>query len=281
MNRLKRATLLGAYFLFGVIAVSWSAGCSSRSALEQVPRGAQGDVRLMELGRISLQDKKWEDARSYFRQLIDSYPRSELAGDARLGIADSYFSEGGSASLILAIAEYRDFLTFFPNHPRADYAQFQVANGYYRQIRSPDRDQEPTETAIEELEKLIELYRNSRYAEEGRGLLADCRQRLAESEVNAAEFYLEVRKFCPGAIPRLQGVISRFPEFEQMDRVHFLLAEALARCRRPNEAMPEYQKVIENYPQSALVTEAQVALEELKKAQAESQETAKNKPSPR
>src|SRR5512145_375937 len=51
-------------------------------------------------------------------------------------------------------------------------------------IRVPisDRDQDPTALAIEEFQKLIELYRNSRYAEEGKKLLDECNETLAESE---------------------------------------------------------------------------------------------------
>ena len=134
--------LVGALLLS--LSVFVTSGCGGKSE-ETLPRAVQGDERLMALGRQSLDDGKWDEARGYFQQLLDAYPRSQLAGDARLGIADTYFNQRGSGNLILAIAEYRDFLTFFPNHPRADYAQFQIGSGHYQQIHSPDRDQEPTE----------------------------------------------------------------------------------------------------------------------------------------
>ena len=197
-------------FLAAFAAALTASSCGGKSD-EALPAAAQGDERLSAMGRQALEDKKWTEARGYFQQLIDSYPRSQLAGDARLGIADSYFNQSGSGNLILAIAEYRDFLTFFPNHPRADYAQFQIASGHYRQVRSPDRDQEPTELAVEEFEKLIELYRNSRYAEEGREILEECYERLAESEFNIGWFYLKTRKHCRASIPRFQKVVDDLP----------------------------------------------------------------------
>lgn len=236
-----------------------SMGCGGKSDAV-IPQGAQGDERLMALGSEALENKNWTEARGYFQQLLDAYPRSQLAGDARLGIADSYFNQKGSGNLILAIAEYRDFLTFFPNHPRADYAQFQIAYGHYRQIKSPDRDQEPTELAVEEFEKLIELYRNSRYAEEGRALLQECYETLAESEFRIGLFYLEIRKHCRASIPRFQNVIDGYPTYSKMDEVHFRMGSAYQLCRQPEKAQSHLRQVIDGFPNSEFRDEAQSML---------------------
>jgi outer membrane protein assembly factor BamD len=36
---------------------------------------------------------------------------------AKLAVGDSWFKEGGTAALTQAEAEYKDFITFFPNAP--------------------------------------------------------------------------------------------------------------------------------------------------------------------
>jgi len=227
---------------------------------------AQGDEKLVALGRDALEREKWEEARGYFQQLLDSYPRSQLAGDARLGVADSYFNQKGSGNLVLAIAEYRDFLTFFPNHPRADYAQFQIGYGHYRQIHRPDRDQDPTALAIEEFEKLIELYRNSRYAEEGRKLLEECYETLAESEFQVGLFYLQIRKACRAAIVRFNDVLEKYPTYKRKDELHFRLGSAYQLCGQLDEALPHFQRVVDNYPDSEFREEAQSILATLQLA---------------
>ena len=244
-------------FLAALLALGIS--CGGKSS-ETIPASAQGDERLMALGRQALENENWTEARGYLQQLLDSYPRSQLAGDARLGIADSHFNQKGSGSLILAIADYRDFLTFFPNHPRADYAQFQIASGHYRQVQSPDRDQEPTELAVEEFEKLIALYRNSRYAEEGRVILEECYELLAESEFRIGVFYLKIRKHCRASIPRLRAVIEKYPTFTKMDEVHFRLGSAYQLCRQPVEALPHFRQVVDSFPDSEFREEAQTIL---------------------
>ncbi len=228
--------------------------------------GRPADTVLVELGQGALESKDWTDARNYFQQLLDTYPRSQLAGDARIGIADSYFFQRGSGNIVLAIAEYRDFLTFFPNHPRADYAQYQIALGYYKQIHSAERDQEPTRTAVEELNKLTELYRNSLYAEEGRALLQECNELLAESEFLIGQFYLKTRKWCRGAIPRLKGVLETYPTYSGADKVYFHLGSAYELCNSPSEALPYYQRVIDNYPDSEHRKDAEDRLTKLLEA---------------
>lgn len=252
-----RLRVIPASFLAALLVMGIS--CGGKSA-ETIPSSAQGDERLMALGRQALDNKDWAEARGYLQQLLDSYPRSQLAGDARLGIADSHFNEKGSGNLILAIADYRDFLTFFPNHPRADYAQYQIAYGHYRQVQSPDRDQEPTELAVEEFEKLIALYRNSRYAEEGRVILDECYELLAESEFRIGVFYLKIRKHCRASIPRLNAVIDKYPTFTKMDEVHFRLGSAYQLCRQPGEALPQFRTVIDSFPDSEFREEAQTIL---------------------
>jgi outer membrane assembly lipoprotein YfiO len=239
-----------------------ASACGNKSS-EVLPGGGQGDERLLALGREALENEKWEDARGYFQQLLDSFPRSQLAGDARLGVADSYFQQKGSGNLILAIAEYRDFLTFFPNHPRADYAQYQIGYGHYRQIHPPDRDQEPTTLAIEEFQKLIDLYRNSRYAEEGRKLLEECYETLAQSEFRKGVFYLEIRKACRAAISRFNDVLQKYPSFSRKDELHFRLGTAYNLCNQPEEAKPHFQQVVDGFPDSEFREEAQTMLSSL------------------
>src|SRR3989449_6200361 len=63
-----------------------------------------------------------------FRSLINTYPDSEYLAKAKLAIADSYYKEAGTTGLKQSIAEYKDFITFFPFLDEAAYAQMQVGD---------------------------------------------------------------------------------------------------------------------------------------------------------
>src|SRR6202521_1105223 len=101
-------------------------------ALTDIKRGRQ------EVGRLAMQT------------LINTYPDSEYLAKAKLAIADSYYKEGGTASLTQAIQAYKDFNIFFPFLPEASYAQIQVANTHYKQLAKPDRDRTEAKSAEEE-----------------------------------------------------------------------------------------------------------------------------------
>jgi outer membrane protein assembly factor BamD len=250
-------------FLLGTVLLLISLACGGKKAASPITASRQGDRMLLELGQAQLEEKHWEDARGYFQQLLDTFPRSEFAGDARIGIADTYSNQKGAGNLVLAIAEYRDVLTFFPNHPRADYVQFRIGFAYYKQMHSSDRDQEPTRTAVEEFVKLVELYGGSKYADEGRQLLNECYESLAEHEFQVGRFYLKTRKACRGSIARLKSILEEYPTFSGVDKVYFHLGEAYLLCNSPAEAAPYYKRVIEDYPKSALKKDAEERLGDL------------------
>src|SRR5262245_5850888 len=78
------------------------------------------DKFLWERGTEELNKKHWLTSREYFRQLMDSYPQSVYRADAKLGLADSYLGEGSAESNVLAVNEYREFMSFYPTNPRTN-----------------------------------------------------------------------------------------------------------------------------------------------------------------
>src|ERR1700731_3295285 len=91
-------------------------------AIEDIRRGRQ------EVGRLGLQT------------LINTYPDSEYLAKAKLGIADSYYKEAGTANMAQAIQGYKDFIVFFPFLDEASYAQMQMGMAHYKEMDKPDRD---------------------------------------------------------------------------------------------------------------------------------------------
>ena len=102
-----------------------AAGCGAKK--NELPQGvAEPDKFLYDKGNESLEKHRWVSAREYFRRILDTYPQSNYRPDAKLGIGDSYLGENSTESLILAVNEFREFLTFYPTSPRADYAQLKL-----------------------------------------------------------------------------------------------------------------------------------------------------------
>ena len=53
-------------------------------------------------------------ARLNLQTLINTYPDSEYLAKAKLAIADSYYKEGGTSNMALAISGYKDFESVLP-----------------------------------------------------------------------------------------------------------------------------------------------------------------------
>ena len=248
--------------LAGVLLALGLASCSSGQA-DLATLASNSDQLIWEAGQKAFEKHQWESARQHFRRIIDAFPQSEFAATARLRLADAHFGEGGAGNYILAVSEYRDFVTLYPSHPKSDYAQFQTGESYFKQRNRADRDQSSTKKALTEYERLLDLYSNSSYVETAKQRIHDCRQSLAQAEYMAGYFYQRTRRACRAAIPRYQGILNDYPDYEQTDEVLFRLGECLASAARKAEALPHLERLVESYPESARAPDARRLIQQI------------------
>lgn len=228
------------------------AGCASSEA-DLAVLASNSDQVIWEAGQKAKEKKQWENARQHFRRIIDAFPQSQYAPEARISLGDAYFNEGGDANYILAVSAYRDFVTLYPSHPKADYAQFQTAESYFKRRHGPDRDQTPTLEALNEYDRLLESYPRSALVDSAKERIRDCRQSLARAEFLAGYFYQRTRKACRAAVGRYEGILSEFPDYDELDEVLFRLGECLVNMARYAEALPHLQRLLDSYPGSTRV----------------------------
>jgi len=243
----------------GMVAVfALSTACSGDKNI--VPTGIlEGDKYLMDRATEMVGRKKWYQAREYYRQLVDNYPQSNYRPDAKLGLGDTYLGEKSAESLVLAQNEYREFLTFYPTHPRADYAQYKLGMCHFGQMLAPDRDQTETREAIAELTLFVQRYPNSALMEEGRQKLRQARNRLSDSEYRVGYFYWR-NKWYPGAIERFRGLLKSDAEYTRRDAVYYHLGDSLVKMGRRAEAVPYFDRLVKEFEQSEYLAKAQLAL---------------------
>ena len=248
-------------WLAGTTMAAIGAACgSSEPAI--TPATVGGDQILFERGTATLVEGRWAAAREYFLQVRDNYPQSGLRADARIGIADSYEGQGGSANYVSALAEYQDFLSLYPTHPRAEYAQFKLAMVHHHQMRPPQRDQTWTQSTIREFELFLERYPNSETVGEVQGYLQEAKDRLSESEFIVGQYYYR-NEWWPGAIERLQTVLDTNPEFTGRESTYFYLADAFYKGGEFAKALPVFQILLEEFPGTEFNEEATAALADI------------------
>jgi outer membrane protein assembly factor BamD len=246
-----------------VAAVS---ACGVRRGGLVPPGTSEPDRFLFDRGTAALNDKKWLTSREFFKQVVETYVQSPYRPDSKLGIGDSYLGEGTAEALVLAINEFREFLSYYPTNPRADYAQYKLGLAHFRQMRGPQRDQTETREAVRELQTFVDRYPNSALLPEVTTKLREARDRLGESDYLVGYFYFRQRWY-PGAIDRFKELLTQDPGYTGRDAVYYYLAESLVRAKREAEALPYYEKLVSEFERSEYLPEAQRRIAELKQAQ--------------
>ncbi len=263
MNVMNQLRVLPLFLVLLALCVGTLAGACAPKRNTVPPGTAQPDRYLLDRGNEELKDNNWFNAREYFRQIVDNYPQSQLRPDAKLGVGDTYLGEGTTEALILAGNEFREFLTFYPTNPRADYAQFKLAQSHVKQMRAAERDQSETKEAIREFEVFFQRYPNSPLMPEVKKQWRDARDRLSEASYRVGLFYYRSR-YDAGAISRFREVLKEDPGYSRRDALYYYLAESLARSDKKAEAIPYYERLLKEFEKSDYRDDAQKRLEELK-----------------
>lgn len=229
-----------------------------------LPAGViQPDVYLSDQGREALRRRQWERAREYFRRVVDNYPGSPLRPEAKLGLGEAYLGEGTAESLVLGVNEFREFLTFYPTNVKADYAQYQLAMCYYKQMHPAERDQTETKQALREFQVFFDRFPNSPLTPEVRQKWREARDRLSDASLRVAVFYFRGRWY-PGAIDRFREILKDDPGYTRRDGVYYYLAESLARTDKKAEAIPYFERLVAEFTASEHLEDTRKRLEELK-----------------
>ncbi len=213
----------------GFLAVALAGGlggcASAPPAEEELPSAEvlyqRGLSHLESGGRILWFFPSSDNAKAIeaFQQIIDNYPYSDQAVLAELKIADAYFLDEKYDE---ALSYYRDFSELHPNHDQVPYTLLRAARCHYEQSRDSVRDQTATRAAVGFLDTLLSKHGASPQAVEGRSMWIELRTRLAEHELEIAEFY-EDREEYQSAAERYQQVLARYPglglEADTLDRL--------------------------------------------------------------
>src|SRR5579863_7472047 len=202
-----------------------TAACSNKKSTNPLAniRSKQPDKVLFDKAMDAMKHNRFDVARMTLQTLINVYPESELIARGKLAGGDSWYAEGGTASLAQAEQEYRDFETFFPNMPEAAEAQLKIANIQYQQMEKADRDYTHAKRAEDEYRNLIMQYPdNPKLVKEGKERLLEVQEVLADREFNIGKFYF-VRMSYPASIARFKTLVEKYPLYSRADEALYIL----------------------------------------------------------
>ena len=266
-HTLNRATSYSFTFVTLAITTTLTAIACGGNELEINPVEDAADTVLFERGDEAMANENWTRAREYFETIRDNYPQSVLRDQSRLRIIDTYEGENNEVAYASALTELREFQRLYPpTHELAPVAQFKIAMVFYNQMKRPEREQTQTRAAIYEFEQFISDYSESADPEmltEARTKLREARDRLSEASFIVGRFYYRIKNYL-GAMDRFREILDDDPGYTRRDMVYYYLADSLNINGFDNEALPMFERLVSEYPESEYVSEATQQITSLK-----------------
>jgi outer membrane protein assembly factor BamD len=244
-----------------VALLAVSAGCRSKKSVAVDPSEKGSDKKMYE-NAMKYMTKDPEKARLLFKEIGQLYPDSVYANKAKLGIGDSYFKERDSASLVMAAAEYQEYVNLYPYSPDAVYAKLQIGMSYFKQVRKPERDQTNTFAAIKGFEGVIQQYPGTPEADQAKKKIDDCRQILARHYFQIG-YYNFLMKSYEGAIARFKQVMGDYPDFKGNDQLLYCTGRTYAAMGDRDSALSFFQRLVGGSAKSKYAGKAKRQIEKL------------------
>ena len=217
------------------------------------------DKQLYDKAMNDIKHGRHEVGRLGLQTLINTYPDSEYLAKAKLAIADSYFKEGGSSNITLAINGYKDFIVFFPFLPEAAYAQMQVAMANYNEMTKPDRDNTHAKDAESEFQTFLLKYPKDPLVPQAEQRLREVQEVLAEGQFRVAYYYY-LKGDRRAAAGRLMPLVRRYPLYSKSDTALWMLGDIFEKSERKDLAGSYYAQIVKNYPLSTHDNDAKAKL---------------------
>lgn len=223
------------------------------------------DRELFIVATREVRKKNFDVGRLLFQTIITTYPDSPYLPMSKLAVADSFFLEGSTSSLIQAIAAYQDWLTFFPTHALADRVVLKIAESEMRQIGLPDRDATRAKRAETRLKALLQQYPNSILRAETEKRLEQVQDNLGLHNLYIANYYYtqsidQKKGGLKGAQSRYREILDKYPNFSFSDEALYRLAVTYLAEEETDQAARYFQRIVRDYPNSEWVAKSKEQL---------------------
>ncbi|MCQ4162081.1 outer membrane protein assembly factor BamD [Roseomonas sp. GC11] len=245
LNRTLRLSLILAAPLLAGACSQWDGKDSSlrpkASMAEQSPDA------LYAAGIDALRQERYQQAVEMFDGVANEHPYSTWATSATLMSAYGDYMRNRYTE---AIGGLDRFIQLHPAHRDIAYAYYLRALCYYEQIVDAERDQRGTETALGQLQDVVNRFPDSAYARDARLKIDLARDHLAGREMNIGRFY-ESRGLYSAAIGRFRRVVEDYQTTNHVPEALHRLTEIYLALGLPEEARRTASVLGHNYPGSS------------------------------
>lgn len=222
------------------------------------------DKELYQQASDKLKKGRYDESRLLFNVIVSTYPDSEYLSLSKLAIADSYYLEGGSSNLEQAVAQYRDFVQYFPTHPKVCDVYLKMAESFMRQMGAYNRDMTKANQAYRQLKAAQSKCGNSELKNQVATNLTQVEGVLALHELDVADTYVKRRAWKSVEL-RSREVIEKYSSSQFLDTAYFYAGIAMIEQEQPEEAVKYFTNIVRDIPKSEFAGKSKEYLERLGK----------------
>lgn len=201
---------------------------------------------LYNQGLANMNAGRLKEASRKFQSLDQQHPYSEFARKANVLAAFTQYKQGQFDE---AIQSSRRFLSLYPTHEDAAYAQYIIGISYFSQMPVITRDQRDTQLAIQNFNELIERYPESIYVEDAKKKRLIARDQLGGKEMQVGRYYQERREYA-AALRRFRNVVEGYSNTRHIEEALARLTETYLAMGLVQEAQTAAAILGNNYPDS-------------------------------
>ncbi|HEY8194108.1 MAG TPA: outer membrane protein assembly factor BamD [Hyphomicrobium sp.] len=188
----------------------------------------------------------FDDAAKQFEAVDREHPYSPEARKSIVMAAYAYYRAGKAPE---AIASAERYIALHPGTKETPMAHHIIAQAYFDDLKTANRDQTPARKAMEQLKILKTRYPDSEYARDADNEIRICQDNLAAQEMEVGRYYLNEHNYV-AAINRFKTVVSDYQTTAHVEEALARLVEAYMALGIVSEAQNAAAILGHNYPDS-------------------------------
>jgi outer membrane protein assembly factor BamD len=219
--------------------------------------------RFYSEAKSALNKGDYTTAIKYYEMLETRYPFGKYAQQAQLDVIYAYYKYDEPESALVAADR---FIKLYPRHKKVDYVyymkgvvNFELTQGLLDRFLPLDRSQRDQGTATQSFlnfSKLVTRFPKSKYSPDARLRMIHLRNRLAQSELNVAAFYMKRGAYLAAA-NRAKTVIASYQGAKSMPKALIILAKSYKILGLKDLSNDALRVLKLNYPNSEGIAEVE------------------------
>jgi len=254
--------------LIGVCMIILISSCSN---FQRVLKGSDMEAKYT-TGVMYYEKKDYYRALQLFEELINVYKGTAKAEQSYYYYTYcTYYVD----DYTMAAYHFNSFINSYPNSKYAEEMQYMYAYCFYQDSPKSNLDQSNTIDAIEKFQLFINKYPSSKRVADANKLIDELRFKLETKTFNNAKLYYHTEEY-KSAIAAFNNVLKEFPSTIYKEECLFLslksayiYASNSIKEKQPvryKDTIEQYYKLIDNFPQSKYLREAEKIYDDAQEA---------------